>query len=316
MTGASTKLRLTLVMALAVCAVATPGRIARADEASNAASAVLKRTGNDAMVALSYADAVAAYERAMALNPQDTSLLFNIGRAKQLMGDYPQALDLLERFAATAPPAVKAQVNGLDRILSDVRAHVATLDLRISVAGARVFVRNVLIGESPLPSSLRVVSGPAALSVERDGYFPYRRALDLGAGHVTALDVSLAPRATTGLLRVKSEPPGASISVDGNAAGNTPVEEPLPAGTHAVTLRSSGYESVSLRIVVEAGVTKELPVVELRRSARLFEHWWFWTAVGAAVAGGVVVVYAVTHERKADTGDLPPGQIGAPLVRF
>ncbi len=67
-----------------------------------------------------------------------------------------------------------------------------------------------------------------------------------------------------GTLKVSSTPAGAKITLDGKAAGVTPKEFSLPAGTHKLQFDRSGYE-VTIRLVdLKGGGTRPL-AVEMRR---------------------------------------------------
>jgi hypothetical protein len=61
--------------------------------------------------------------------------------------------------------------------------------------------------------------------------------------------------------QVTSEPAGAEIFVDGNSTGSvTPARVELPAGTHTVTLRLSGYRPTKRIVSATEGGT--VPVNE------------------------------------------------------
>jgi hypothetical protein len=60
--------------------------------------------------------------------------------------------------------------------------------------------------------------------------------------------------ASTGELNVMTNPPGASVSVDGEAQpGETPMILKLPPGPHKVSISSPGYESQDLEVDITAG---------------------------------------------------------------
>jgi hypothetical protein len=66
--------------------------------------------------------------------------------------------------------------------------------------------------------------------------------------------------------------------------------------------RALGTTSPRLEAALAAG--------PLERSRSIVSRWWFWTAVGLAVAGGVVLTYALTTEKSAGHGTRSPGQVG------
>ena len=67
--------------------------------------------------------AIEAWERCVALNPEQYDALYNLGRAAGSIGDWPRARHALEQFVATAPASqyrkdiaeVKAVLADMDR---------------------------------------------------------------------------------------------------------------------------------------------------------------------------------------------------------
>ncbi len=68
------------------------------------------------------------------------------------------------------------------------------------------------------------------------------------------------PTATTGTLELKSEPPGATVFLDGRLLGITPVKADVAAGAYQVTLRKEGFADQSFPVRVAVG----RPTSELR----------------------------------------------------
>lgn len=307
---------------VALTAVAPPAR-AQTASPSNAAPAVspetaaraaeIKKRGDDAMDSGRPADALSAYVEAYALT-KDPALLYNKGRALQAVGEYPQALEELNAFDKAAPPELRARVPGLAKQLADLRARVTVVSIACDTPGARVRFRDRSLGECPLPPGLVLASGRGTLEVLADGFFPYLRELDLSPGGVASLDVRLASKATTGVLVVKSNVPNAEVAIDGKSFGMVPLEASLGAGSHAVELHREGYRTASTSAILGAGERRELQVpLEAERS--VLGKWWFWTAVGVVVAGGVVTVIALTTEKSPDPGTVPPGVVQGGLTR-
>lgn len=67
-------------------------------------------------------------------------------------------------------------------------------------------------------------------------------------------------RATPATLVVRSEPPGATILVDGQERGTTPAELEVPAGRHTVTLTAEGREPLEQEVEAVVGARHELEV--------------------------------------------------------
>jgi hypothetical protein len=274
--------------------------------------AALRERGNEAMVAMRYTDALAAYQQAVALAPDDAGLYYSLARANQLLGNFPASLTSLEAFEKKASPEAKAKVGSLDTLYAQLRPRVATLRVSCDVAGARVLLNEKLLGTTPLDAQ-RVVAGAATLRVEQDGYFVESRSVTLPGGGELALELVMHPKATSGLLVVRTTPPGATVTVDGRDIGTSSprVEVLVGAGSHELRARLDGYKDATVPVVLAAGVTREVPLT-LDKQASVFGKWWFWTGVTAVVAGGVVLTYALLTERGADRGTFSPGTVGGP----
>lgn len=275
-------------------------------------AAQLKQTGDDAMVSLRYSDALEAYERAYDIT-RDPALLYNRGRAYEGLGNFPAALDQLEAFDAQAPASLKARVKKLPELLAKVRARVAVLTVRSAEPGARVMVGDKRVGDTPL--TVKLSSGHATVEVSAEGFTTYRKEVDLPGGGALTLDAELAKKDRHGVLAVRTNPVGAFATRDGKPLGTTPLEVPLEPGRVVVRLHLDGYLDADASAVVEAGQRQEIDLT-LTREPGITSRWWFWTAVGAVVVGGTVLTVALVREKKAPSGDIAPGQIAAPLVRF
>jgi PEGA domain len=121
----------------------------------------------------------------------------------------------------------------------------------------------------------------------------------------------VAPERLVGSLAILSEVPGATVSVDGNAVGRTPLAAPLAAlsiGVHHLAVERPGYSPFAEDVPVRYEKTTQVMVRQLaitdaarREQAartsprkRIYERWYFWVgtaavAVGAAVAIGFAV---------------------------
>ena len=270
-------------------------------------AADIKRRGDEAMDSGRPADALTAYNEAYALT-KDPALLYNKGRALQALTEYPQALAELEAFDKQAPPDLKARVPGLPKMLEELRAKVTKLNLACDVDGARVRFRDRTIGRCPMLEPVTVNAGKGTLEVTADGYLPWQRDIDLPGGGTANYDIHLGAKNTTGVLVVRSSTPSAQVAIDGKPSGTAPLETSLSAGTHTIELRSEGYKPTTTSAVVGAGEKKEIDVT-LESEPGILQRWWFWTAVGVVAASGVVVVIALSTEKEAETGTVPPGRV-------
>lgn len=109
----------------------------------------------------------------------------------------------------------------------------------------------------------------------------------------------------TGVLAVRSTPPGAQLRLDGMIVGATPFRAlSMRAGAHVVVAEKPGYASASRSIVVPAAGELDVHLALSPERASITRRWWFWTVV----AGAAVAVAGVGYYATRDPGDaqLPP----------
>jgi hypothetical protein len=304
-----------LVPATATTASAQPAQSGAGKRPPEDPAAALKRQGDEAMDALRYDDAIAAYTRAYELSGMPAAV-YNRGRVHQARGEYVLAVDDIERFAHDATPELRSRVPELETLLAELKAKIASVTITSNVQNARILVRSVEVGTTPLQAPLRLDAGRARIELVAGGYRPYVQDLDLAGGKAITIDATLAPVSDRGILAVRSTPVSGAVTVDGRVVGDAPIEVQLPAGTHRISMHRDGYEDASTSAVLEVGERKEV-ALRLESTPTVFGRWWFWTGVGIIVAGGAVLTYALLTEKSADKGDgFEPQQTSAPLMRW
>jgi hypothetical protein len=118
-------------------------------------------------------------------------------------------------------------------------------------------------------------------------------------------------------LTVQSEPSGASVTIDGRAAGEAPVSLDLSPGPHELTLSAVGYSAVRRKITVDAGVrglvsvgllpVAGAPAVSSIPGRYLLALGWAAVALGAGAAGAGVGIFTLDGQRvNCPIGATPP----------
>ncbi len=125
-------------------------------------------------------------------------------------------------------------------------------------AGAEIRSENALLGTTP--ATVELLSGQRLLAFSRPGFATHREALTVVAGSPQVLPtVRLQPAA--GALRVLSDPPGASITVNGEFRGGTPATvEVAPDRAHRVVVARAGYESQERIVTLARGAEQSLNI--------------------------------------------------------
>lgn len=127
--------------------------------------------------------------------------------------------------------------------------------------GAAVLVDGEPTGRTPL--KLELLAGERTLRLEKDGFKTLTRQVTAVANQsqqLTGLNLEQAD----GLVRIISEPPGATVTVAGRYRGVTPLETGLPPGrAYTVALSKAGYESLtsSVDLGSSRGATLRLELV-------------------------------------------------------
>jgi formylglycine-generating enzyme required for sulfatase activity len=97
-----------------------------------------------------------------------------------------------------------------------------------------------------------IEGGNRILRVETERYLPAQRELEiLGFGKAQAIDFILQPAWAN--VRIESEPAGASVQVDDQLRGETPLDVELLAGLRNLQLSLSGYKTLTLQQSIKAG---------------------------------------------------------------
>lgn len=274
-----------------------------------------KAAGDKAFDEKRYADALAEYKASYDLVPTP-SLLYNQGRALQFMGRYPEALALLKRFRTEAPPATLSKVPGLDALIDEIEGKVGTILVECETPNAVVMLGERKIGITPFATPIAVNAGTYDLEVRAEGRVPYKASVEIAARAQKTLHVELTPIKKSGVLVIRSTIDGTRVTIDGVAAGKTPVERVVSAGNHTVVVEAEGYDPVKTSVVVELGGRKETTLDPEVHHPGLLTRWWFWTGVGVVVVGGVTTYVVLTRERSPDAGSFAPGTISAGLLKF
>jgi len=108
---------------------------------------------------------------------------------------------------------------------------------------------------------------------------------------------------------IRSRPAGASLKLDGEAIGKTPVDRELPPGVHKLELSTEGYDPLERTVTAVNGVdeTLDLDLVVLPSKLPLRTLGWTALAVGAAALAGAVWAESVDgQELSCSTGERDP----------
>ncbi|MFT4768257.1 MAG: sulfatase activating formylglycine-generating enzyme [Glaciecola sp.] len=131
----------------------------------------------------------------------------------------------------------------------------ANVSVDSAPAGAELLIDGIPVGKTP--ATLEVLQGEHELVLELPGFAGEQRVLNIEPGVAQDLgSVVLIP--ATGVLSLRSTPSGANVSVDGEFAGQTPLELELePNMDHRISLSRAGYRRASETLRMKAGSSLE-----------------------------------------------------------
>jgi formylglycine-generating enzyme required for sulfatase activity len=127
--------------------------------------------------------------------------------------------------------------------------------------GAEVRLDGTLLGTTPLVDA-ELPPGLHRIEFSAARHLAEVRELEVGGGGARqSLTATLTPDWAPVSLR--TEPPGATVLVDGVAAGVTPADVEIASGEHELEVRLAGYNAWSSKILVAANQPQQLPDIEL-----------------------------------------------------
>lgn len=105
---------------------------------------------------------------------------------------------------------------------------------------------------------------------------------------------------------IRTKPAGASVTLDGKAAGSTPLDTELPGGPHHVQLRLSGHDDLSRTFTVVSGVDEAMDF-DLVSIPSKFPYrtagWGSLAGGGLLMLAGIVTMTFEGNEIACSTGE-------------
>lgn len=271
----------------------------------------LKSQGDAAIETGRFVDALDAYSKALSIEPT-AALHYNRGRALQGLGRNAEALDEFEIFTQTASDELRGAVSNLDEMVVEVRRRIAEVRVDCAIPGATLHVLDKVF-DLPLRQPLRFDPASIDFEVVAPDHEAWRQRVTLSGGQERTIVPQLKRTDPRSLLHITANSPDARIELDGVAVGTAPLEVRVSEGEHRIRIAHPDYHPAERHIVLRPHERRSLSVT-LEHQPRWYQRWWFWTGVGTVVATGVVVAVVASTERSPSKGDIPPGQLTAPLI--
>jgi tetratricopeptide (TPR) repeat protein len=165
----------------------------------------LWKRGNAAWDEGRYSDAIVDYEEVAKLSPSPGAF-YNLANSYQRVGRKAEALAWFVRFKAKASHDELAKAPNLDTRIAALRNQVAVLKVNVNVVGARVLVRDAVVGTKPPDGPLEVSlnEGRATVEINSEGYQPYQKEFTLRGGSALEIEVQLNEKAPSTIVLEKT----------------------------------------------------------------------------------------------------------------
>ena len=197
------------------------------------------------------------------------------------------------------PPAAKKETPPPAPPKSRDLLSTGSLTVTAELDGANVYVNGTSVGSAPYEDAdIRV--GSHEVKVTRDGYADYVEIVRIRGGKSTELRVSLHLLPPS--LRIVSDVAGATVFLDRNYIGTTPVDvKAVEPGEHQLTVSADGYDMYTETVVVTTGhrdirVSFEQAASELNESVSVIHKHSFGKCTGTLIADSAGIRYLSDHK--------------------
>jgi hypothetical protein len=203
--------------------------------------------------------------------------------------------EYLSTFTITA-----GQRNPLSVSLSPQRPTVGSVEVASTPPGSSVYLDGTFMGQTPNGDFLDLTSilpGYHTLLVRQADYQDYTQQVSVKGGQVVTVNARLVPVTpgpvpdTTGQLVIASSPAGAEVLLDNVFKGITPVTLiDIPAGSHVLTLRESGYADATQTVMVTGGQDTPVSVSLAEKVPTTATPLTLVPVMGALLIGAFVIM--------------------------
>jgi predicted Ser/Thr protein kinase len=155
--------------------------------------------------------------------------------------------------------SVTIQGGQTDSVVGNLSSPRGEISIVTSPPGVEVLIDGKSYGPSPVRATLN--AGDHTYTVKRPGADPYENTFTLKSGAILTKKLNLGEVVTTGIVEVRTIPPGATVLADGTpVGGQTPTSFRLTVGAHTLVLSLSGYRPIQQHVDVSASGTSHINI--------------------------------------------------------
>lgn len=161
-------------------------------------------------------------------------------------------------------------IEGLDKTQSrqvELKPAWGQLTIDSSPKGADVLIAGELRGQTPLTTEL--LEAGESVKVQLTGHKSWQQTLSVKAGGELVID-DIKLEKVDGLLKLSTNPSGASVTIDNTYRGITPLELALkPDADHSLSLFLNGYQTSKHNFRIASGSEKNLDITLTPETGKL-----------------------------------------------
>jgi tetratricopeptide repeat protein/PEGA domain-containing protein len=162
------------------------------------------------------ADALTAFQKAAAIDPNSVRVQIHLATVYQALGDWLKADEYLSMaLARSNHPYVNRHRQVLEDAKKVIDANIGRLEVEGEPPGSEVRLNGRLVGTLPLASPVRVTIGSYVLEVQSPGHYPVSRPIVITGGGLVRERVDLEPTSAAARASGAAFAPGSHRSEAG-----------------------------------------------------------------------------------------------------
>jgi hypothetical protein len=218
-----------------------------------------------------FKSALVTFTRAYELS-NNPRTLFNVGVCWKDLTKYSEAIKTWEKQLTFRKKLPKEDIQKAETAIRALQQFVSTVEVKADEAGAHLLVDGVEVGVTPFLEPIRIDVGRRLLRLQKEGFEPAEKTIDVTRGKVASVDFDLQHINKTGTVAVTVDgPESATVYMDGRELGPAPYKGPVPAGPHTFEARATGYATVqqSAEVVYGDSLSVTLSLAESKDEGKL-----------------------------------------------
>lgn len=246
------------------------------------------RTGVEHYQAGRFTEAINEFQTAHRLFASPT-ILFNLAQAYRSDGQLSQSIATFRRYLDENQRLTPQQREDVEGVIREIETTRASLSFEVEPSGVSVTLDGRPLGTTPLPRGVEVLPGSHEVALALENHEPLTQTINIHPHERRLFQANLHPVELNARVTVSVLPAEAEITFDGAPVGRGTYEQRVRPGDHQVTFQAPGYLPRSETMRVSQLSEETLRVTLDPRPRSIVTRWWFWAAIGGAIAVGATL---------------------------